>query len=150
MRAGVADRAVAPEGQARNILAGAIGAPGESGARLHLMNRATGASAGAELRAAVCTHLAAMPGIDPSRYSSTSATTAAMGQLISVGQRSGVDVQVQVKQGIPFMTLLHPGIVAVQPDGSRAGAFRACAAIRAGPECDLPPIQGLDVPDSSA
>jgi len=135
---------------AQNILSGARAAMAKTGVALQILDGATSDSASVQVQAAVRAHLAAHPQTDGMICASTSATMASVAALESLGRSVGADIDIYAKEAIPFLALFRPGIIAVKEDVSRAGEFLARAAIRAAREPDLPPMQGLDVPDGAA
>jgi LacI family transcriptional regulator len=131
---------------ARDIVAGTTRTAEEHRLRLSFVRSATSDSPPPEVRAAVAQALSDDPGIDGIICASTSAAMASVAALEGLGRRLGADIDVFAKEAIPFLGLFRREIMAIREDVARAGEFLARAAIRAAREPDLPPLQGLDVP----
>lgn len=135
---------------AQNILAGATQSARACGiAPPHVMSDITSDSASADVEAAMGRALAADPTIDGIICASTSATMACVGALEAQGHHVGRDIDLFAKEAIPFLNLFRREIIAIKEDVKQAGEFLARAAIQAIREPDLPPLQGLDVPQDN-
>jgi len=131
---------------ARDMIAGATAAAAGGPCRLTVSDRVTSDAGGAAVRAAVAESLAADPAIDGIVCASTTAAMASVAALEDMGRVVGGDADVFAKEAIPFLNLFRPGIMTLNEDVGRAGEFLARAAMRAVREPDLPPMQGLEVP----
>ncbi|MGR3624860.1 MAG: LacI family transcriptional regulator [Limimaricola sp.] len=84
--------------------------------------------------------------IDGILTGSPTATMAAIAAFEPLGRRLGEDIDVFAKEAIPFLKMFRQGIMIVEEDVARAGAFLARAAVHAACEPGAAPMQFLDTP----
>lgn len=131
---------------ALNTVEGTARAGRELGISVERIPGVTSDDPGDLVREETARFLRTHPEVDGIVCSSTSATMAAVGGLEGLGLRLGEDIDVFAKGSTTFMRLFRPSIKAVEENVRAAGEFLARAAIQAIREPDLPPMQGLDVP----
>ena len=130
----------------RDTIEGAAHAAAETGVTLAIAEGVTSDSTSAEVRGRMTAHLRADPAIDGIICCSTASTMASVAALESLGRRLGQDIDIVAKEAIPFLRLFRKEIIAIAEDVKAAGEFLARAAIQAIREPQLPPLQGLEVP----
>lgn len=131
---------------AQHIAAGAKDAGAQAGIELITMADATSDSPLPVIRAATTAALAKDPQLDGMICASTTAAMAGVTALEQTGRVLGRDFDVVGKEGVPFLTLFRPAMLAVTEDVIKAGDFLARAAIQAVEAPDKPPLQHVDVP----
>jgi LacI family transcriptional regulator len=136
----------ADQNYGRDTLRGAHRAAAEAGVILTVADGVTSDGASDDIRAAMTRILRADPAADGIICCSTASTMATVGALESLGRHLGQDIDIIAKEAIPFLQLFRKEIIAVAEDVKAAGEFLARAAIQAIREPDLPPLQGLEVP----
>lgn len=129
------------------MVAGAREAAEALGVALRVEEQTTSDSPGEQVRACVARRLAETPGIDGYLCASTTAAMSAVAALEEAGRVIGVDAQLCAKEAVPFLNLFRREIIAIREDVGRAGDFLARAAVQAIRSPDLPPMQGLEVPE---
>jgi LacI family transcriptional regulator len=129
-----------------DTLRGAHRAAAEAGVTLTVADGVTSDGASADIRTAMTRILRADPAADGIICCSTASTMATVAALESLGRHLGQDIDIIAKEAIPFLQLFRKEIIAVAEDVKAAGEFLARAAIQAIREPDLPPLQGLEVP----
>ncbi len=119
------------------------------GMSLDIVEALTSDSASAEISAYVTDLLRERPEIDGIVTSSASAAMASVAGLEAVGREVGTSIDVFAKEAIPFLKLFRADIQTVAEDVRKAGQFLAQAAIQAVRQPELPPMQGLDIPEDT-
>jgi len=115
---------------------------------IRLLETATSDDSNATIENAVFEALVVDPSIDAVFASATNACMAATVAIERRGSVVGQHVDLIGKEAIPFLKLFRPGILTVQEDVSKAGAFVARAAMQRIANPKAPPMQALDVPSS--
>lgn len=101
----------------------------------------------AEVEKRFTEHLSRNPGIDAVISGSTNAATAVVAALELKGRTIGADVDLVAKEAMPFLRRFRSGILVVDEDVTRAGTFVAKALMQAIDHPELPPMQGMEVPE---
>jgi len=139
----------AAQNYAREQIAAAQQVAQEHGVCLTVLPTATSDSNSDDLRQAVADYLTAHPETDAILCASQTAAMASVATLEQLGRHLGQDIDVLAKEAVQFLQLFRPGIITVAEDVVQAGDFLARAAIQAINQPDLPPMQGLEVPQAS-
>ena len=136
----------ADQNYGRDTLEGAFAAAAATGITLTVADGISSDSASTDVRNRMSDILRADPAIDGIICCSTASTMATVAALESLGRHLGQDMDIVAKEAIPFLRLFRKEIIAIAEDVKAAGEFLARAAIQAIREPDLPPLQGLEVP----
>ncbi|SDQ22376.1 LacI family transcriptional regulator [Pseudovibrio sp. Tun.PSC04-5.I4] len=99
------------------------------------------------IRQAVVERLKMNPDIDG--YIGANALTAmsTVAAVESLGRTLGQDIQLATKDAMDFLSLFRKEIIILSEDIARAGTFLSDAVLQAIDSPDLPPKQGLEVPE---
>lgn len=131
---------------ARMMIEGAADEAAKLGLDFSLLEAATSDDQTQVIQSAAMEHLRTLPETDGVLSASTAAAMASVAAIEALDRKVAEDVDIIGKEAVDFLTLFRPGILSVQEDVGRAGAFLAEAAIQAINRPDLPPMQGLDFP----
>ena len=104
----------------------------------------------AEIQSAAALFVAQHPDCDGYVCSSGMAAMAIVSALSQAGRVIGQDVDVIAKGSRVFLQMIHPAIVAIEEDVTRAASFLARAVVQAVNDPAQPPMQEIEVPDFPA
>lgn len=100
----------------------------------------------ADVQAAAAAFVAQNPDCDGYVCSSGMAAMAVVSALDRAGRRVGRDVDVIAKGSRVFLQMIHPEIIGIEENVSRAADFLAKAVMQAITQPDLPPMQEVESP----
>ena len=132
---------------ARLMIDGARQEAEARGVSMKRLATATSDDGNRAIRAAVHAELQDDPSTDAVLCASPAAAMGTVAALEDLNRTLGRDIDVFAKEAVRFLTLFRPNILAVREDVAKAGEFLARAAMQAINQPELPPLQGLDIPE---
>ncbi|GAA3874008.1 LacI family transcriptional regulator [Celeribacter arenosi] len=117
------------------------------GVKRYLLQDVTSDSPSADIHASTAAALQRHPEIDGLFCASTTSMIAAVSAAEEHGHRLGETLDAFAKEATPFLVRFRPQILTVRENVADSGMWLARAAIQAINHPELPPIQGLEVPE---
>jgi LacI family transcriptional regulator len=132
---------------AQLMVGGATSAVEGHNATFSVSDRVTSDHSSAEVEAGIYEHLSQTPDIDAIICASVTSAMASVAALERTGRVVGRDIDVAAKEAIPLLKLFRREMIVVDEDMKKAGQFLSRAAVQAIQHPDLPPLQGLEIPE---